>query len=64
MVAKEPNTYKFEQFIFDAFDQFDDMTVFNVKREDEFAPIKNAKDIDCPETAIKLYQNAKKRGIV
>ena len=56
----EPNTYKFERFIFDGFEKFDKMTILSVKREEEFAPIKNMKDIDCPETAIKLYVKEKK----
>ena len=50
-----PNAYKFEMFMFDAFSFFNDMLIFRTVREEEFAPIKNAKDIDCPETAIKLY---------
>jgi len=55
----KPNMYKFEQFLFDGFEIFDKMTLLTVKREEEFAPIKNAKDIDCPETAIKLYVKEK-----
>lgn len=56
----EPNTFKFEQFIFDGFEEFENMTLLNVVREEEFAPIKNAKDIDSPETAVKLYIKEKK----
>ena len=55
--AKLPNTYKFEMFIFDAFNLADDMLVLRVKREDEFAPIKNKDGDDSPETAIILYKN-------
>lgn len=53
----EPNAYKFEAFIFDAFEKCADMTILRVKREDEFAPIKNAneKQVDCPDTAKRLY---------
>lgn len=53
---KEPNAYKFEAFIFDAFEQLEDMAIFRVKREEEFAPIKNAEGKDSPETARKLYK--------
>lgn len=52
----EPNTYKFESFIFDAFEKLDNMTILRVKREEEFAPVKNASGVDSPETARELYQ--------
>lgn len=52
---EEPNAYKFESFIFDAFNKLDDMLIFRVKREEEFAPVKNKEGVDSPETAIKLY---------
>ena len=57
----KPNTYKFEQFLFDGFENFDSMTLLSVKREMEFAPIKNAKEIDCPETAVRLYVKEKRK---
>ena len=50
-----PNAYKFEAFLFDAFGEVDDMAIFRVKREEEFAPVKNAEGVDSPETARKLY---------
>ena len=53
--ATEPNAYKYEAFIFDGFSYFDDMSVLRVKREEEFAPIKNKEGNDSPETAIALY---------
>lgn len=55
---EEPNAYKFEAFLFDAFERYADMTLLRVKREDEFAPVKNKTGVDSPETAITLY-NAK-----
>lgn len=58
----EPNAYKFEAFIFDAFERYEDMSVLRVKREDEFAPIKNAEGADSPETAKKLYNNKMKEN--
>lgn len=53
--VSEPNAYKFEAFIFDAFEEYSDMSILRVKREEEFAPIKNAEGQDSPETACKLY---------
>lgn len=51
----KPNAYKFESFIFDAFDTLDDIVVLRVDREQEFAPVKNAEGEDSPETARALY---------
>ena len=60
---EQPNAYKFESFIFDAFEQLNDMAIFRVKREEEFAPIKNAEGKDSPDTARTLYENYwKKQG--
>lgn len=53
--VSKPNAYKFEAFIFDAFEEYSDMSILRVKREEEFAPIKNAEGQDSPETACKLY---------
>lgn len=53
--VSKPNAYKFEAFIFDAFEAYSDMSILRVKREEEFAPIKNAEGQDSPETACKLY---------
>lgn len=58
----KPNAYKFESFIFDAFEKLDNMTILRVKREDEFAPVKNAEGTDSPETAIKLYNDFYKKN--
>lgn len=57
VVPEAPNAYKFESFIFDAFDMLDDMAILRVKREEEFAPVKNAEGNDSPETARKLYKD-------
>lgn len=56
VMQQEPNAYKFEAFIFDAFKMLDEMTIFRVKREEEFAPIKNAEGKDSPKTALELYK--------
>ena len=55
--GEEPNSYKFESFLFDAFESLSKMDIFRVLREDEFAPIKNASGVDSPETAVALYEN-------
>ena len=55
VVSDKPNAYKFESFLFDAFEQLNDLIVLRVKRENEFAPVKNAEGEDSPETARKLY---------
>ena len=58
MIASlEANTYKFEAFIFDGFMMADDILIFQVKREEEFAPIKNKEGDDSPQTAKELYMN-------
>ena len=55
VVPTSPNAYKFEAFLFDAFGDLDDMVILRVKREEEFAPVKNATGVDSPETARELY---------
>ena len=62
VVAEKPNAYKFEAFIFDAFESVDEMTILRVKREDEFSPIKNAEGVDSPATAKEMYLNFHKLG--
>lgn len=57
VIAEKPNAYKFEQFIFDGFRYFDDITLLRGKREEDFAPVKNKEGKDSPETAIELYNN-------
>lgn len=56
VVPKEPNSYKFEAFIFDAFVFFDDIAILRGKREDDFAPVKNKDGVDSPRTAKELYE--------
>ncbi len=50
----EPNAYKLETFIFDILEFFDNVLSFEVVREDEFAPIKNATGVDSLDTARQL----------
>ena len=56
VIPKEPNSYKFEAFIFDAFELFDDIAILRGKREDDFAPVKNKDGVDSPKTAKELYE--------
>ena len=56
VIPTEPNAYKFESFIFDAFELFDDIAILRGKREDDFAPVKNYEGVDSPKTAKELYE--------
>ncbi len=49
-----PNAYKIETFIFDILECYPAVTAFEVIREDEFAPIKNAAGNDSPDSARAL----------
>ena len=52
---EQPNAYKFESFLFDAFSLLPDIAILRVKREEEFAPVKNATGVDSAESARELY---------
>lgn len=56
VIPTEPNSFKFESFIFDAFEIFDDIAILRGKREDDFAPVKNKEGVDSPKTAKELYE--------
>ena len=56
VIPQEPNSYKFESFIFDAFELFDDIAILRGQREDDFAPVKNREGVDSPKTAKELYE--------
>lgn len=55
-----PNAYKFETLILDMVYMMDDCLSFEVEREKEFAPVKNATGVDSVESARALLQ---KNGI-
>ena len=55
-VPDNPNIYKFEQFVFDAFSYFNDITLLRVNPQEEFAPIKDFNGIYNPEIAKKMYE--------
>jgi UDP-N-acetylglucosamine/UDP-N-acetylgalactosamine diphosphorylase len=46
-----PAAVKFEQFIFDCLPRARQPLVYEVRREDEFAPVKNAAGVDSPDTS-------------
>ncbi len=50
---QEPNGYKFETFIFDAFADAKSCALMEVDRHVEFSPIKNFSGVDSPETAMR-----------
>lgn len=56
IIPDKPNSYKFESFIFDSFEFFDDIAILRGKREDDFAPVKNRDGVDSPKTAKELYE--------
>ena len=53
---EKPNGYKFEQLVLDMIHQLDSCLPYEVIREHEFAPIKNATGIDSVESARELAQ--------
>ena len=56
-----PNGFKFENLVLDMIHQMDSCLPFEVVREKEFAPIKNATGVDSVESARKLLE---KNGII
>lgn len=54
-VPDNPNTFKFENFIFDAFSHFDNMILLRVNPNKEFAPIKDFTGRYNPDTAKEKY---------
>ena len=63
-VPDKPNTFKFENFIFDAFYYFDNMLLLRVNENEEFAPIKDFTSIYNPDTAIEKYNNYFKNEVI
>ena len=57
---EEPNAYKFETLILDMVYMMDNCLSFEVEREKEFAPVKNATGTDSVDSARELLQ---KNGI-
>ena len=59
-VPDKPNTFKFENFIFDAFSFFDDMLLLRVDENEEFAPIKDFTGIYNPDSAMEKYNKIRR----
>ncbi len=57
IIANEPNAYKYEAFIFDGFNYFENISILRGKRDEDFAPVKNKVGDSSPETATKLYND-------
>ncbi|NBR05429.1 MAG: UDPGP type 1 family protein [Planctomycetes bacterium] len=51
VVPEKENAWKFERFIFDIFPNAERWLLVSTKRDEEFAPLKNAQGDDSPETA-------------
>jgi len=52
----EPNGFKFEQLVLDMIHQLSSCLPYEVVRENEFAPVKNASGVDSVETARELLK--------
>lgn len=63
---EKPNGIKLEQFVFDCFPflSMDKFASMEVKREDEFSPLKNASGEDSPESSRKDILDQGKRFLV
>ena len=61
MVVQEPNSFKFEKFIFDVFKYFDNFTLLEVDENMEFAPIKAFTGMATPERALEMYEKKMKK---
>lgn len=62
----KPNGIKLERFIFDVFEFTDNFVAWEVKREDEFSPLKNAIGTpkDNPTTALKALLRSYELGLL
>lgn len=54
---EKPNGHKFEQLVLDMIEMMDGCLVYEVDRQKEFAPIKNAHGTDSLDTAREMLQN-------
>jgi UDP-N-acetylglucosamine/UDP-N-acetylgalactosamine diphosphorylase len=63
IVPEKPNAYKFESFVFDPMPHAKTVA-FEVRREEEFAPIKNATGTDSPETSYAMQNQLHKSWMI
>ena len=61
VVPEGPNSFKFEKFIFDIFKYFEDITLLEVDKSLEFAPIKAFTGNETPENALEMYLEKRKK---
>jgi UDP-N-acetylglucosamine/UDP-N-acetylgalactosamine diphosphorylase len=59
-----PNAFKFEKFVFDVLPLAKKSIVVETKREEEFAPIKNASGEDSPSTSHAMQQERSRRWLM
>lgn len=55
VASTEPDSYKFELFLFDSFMLLDDLGVLRIERTHEFAPVKNKTGEDSAELAREMF---------
>lgn len=61
VTPSEPNAIKMETFVFDALPLASASVTQEVRREDEFAPVKNAEGADSPEVTARMLVDQGKR---
>lgn len=62
VTSEEKNSFKFEKFIFDGFTYFNDLLLYRVSKEEEFAPIKNKEGEKSIQTACLAYEKVKNQN--
>lgn len=62
--VEKNNGVKFELFYFDVFEETNKIGLFETIREEEFAPLKNAKGDDSPDSARQYLKNLHKKWIL
>jgi UDP-N-acetylglucosamine/UDP-N-acetylgalactosamine diphosphorylase len=63
-IEKEVDSLKFEKFIFDTVTLTSNNTILETRREEEFAPVKNADGVDSPMTAKELMSNFHRKWLL
>lgn len=59
--SKEPDSYKFETFIFDLLDFAERADILEYPREETFSPLKNSVGTDSPTTVARALENLDRR---